>query len=77
MEQSYKTVSVRMSQELYTALKDLADRDCRSVPSYIRKLLREHIRRLPPEEWGGARGRGLPHIAGGAAHDSHGRPRAL
>ena len=25
-----------MSQELYTALKDLADRDCRSVPSYIR-----------------------------------------
>lgn len=38
------------SQELYTALKDLADRDCRSVPSYIRKLLREHIRRLPPEE---------------------------
>ena len=50
MEQSYKTVSVRMSQELYTALKDLADRDCRSVPSYIRKLLREHIRRLPGED---------------------------
>ena len=50
MEQSYKTVSVRMSQELYTALKDLADRDCRSVPCHIRKLLREHIRRLPPEE---------------------------
>ena len=50
MTDGNKTVSVRMSQELYTALKDLADRDCRSVPSYIRPLLRDHIRRLPPQE---------------------------
>lgn len=43
MEEKLKTVAVKLPQELYDALKKLAEEDCRSVPSYIRLVLREHI----------------------------------
>lgn len=52
MKKYEKAVTVGMSQELYDALKRLAEEDCRSVPSYIRIVLREHVekkrRELPP-----------------------------
>ena len=38
-----KKVTVGLPQELYDALKERAEEDCRSVPSYIRLILREHI----------------------------------
>lgn len=38
-----KKVTVGMSQELYDKLKKLAAEDCRSVPSYIRVVLKEQI----------------------------------
>ena len=43
MQKKDKKVTVGMQQELYDALKRLAAEDCRSVPSYIRSLLWEHI----------------------------------
>ncbi|MCI9169906.1 MAG: hypothetical protein HFF42_03030 [Lawsonibacter sp.] len=43
MKKIEKKITVGMSQELYDALKRLAVEDCRSVPSYIRLVLREHI----------------------------------
>lgn len=43
MQKKDKTVTVGMPQELYDALKRLAVEDCRSVPSYIRLVLREHL----------------------------------
>ena len=52
MKKVEKNVTVGMSKELYTALQRLAEEDCRSVPSYIRLVLREHVekkrRELPP-----------------------------
>ena len=42
MKKADKKVVVGMSQELYDTLKQLATEDSRSVPSYIRLLLREH-----------------------------------
>lgn len=43
MQNKDKKVTVGMPQELYDALKQLAVEDCRSVPSYIRLVLREHL----------------------------------
>lgn len=43
MKKIEKKITVGMLQELYDALKRLAVEDCRSVPSYIRLVLREHI----------------------------------
>lgn len=52
MKKAEKNVTVGMSTELYNTLKQLAEKDCRSVPSYIRLVLREHVekkrRELPP-----------------------------
>ena len=39
-----KTVSVLMPLELYKTLKRLAEESCRSIPSYIRIALSEHVR---------------------------------
>lgn len=50
-----KTVSVVMPVELYEAIKRLAEEDVRSIPSYIRLVLREHIEQknsVPPQEDG-------------------------
>lgn len=47
MKKVEKKVTVGMSQELYDALKRLAVADCRSVPSYIRLVLREHLKEGP------------------------------
>lgn len=38
-----KTVSVRMPPDLYETLKQLAQEECRSVPSCIRLILQEHL----------------------------------
>lgn len=46
MKKIEKKVTVGMPQELYDALKKLAEEDCRSVPSYVRLVLREHIESL-------------------------------
>lgn len=43
MKKIEKRVTVGMSQELYNTLKRLAEEDCRSVPSYVRLVLREHL----------------------------------
>lgn len=43
MKKVEKKVVIGMPQELYDALKKLAEEDCRSVPSYIRQVLWEHI----------------------------------
>lgn len=40
-----KAVNVSMPLNLYETLKKLAEEDCRSVPSYIRIVLLEHVRR--------------------------------
>lgn len=42
MKKYEKAVTVGMPTELYDTLKQLAEEDCRSVPSYIRLVLREH-----------------------------------
>ena len=50
-----KTVSVIMPLELYETLKKLAEEDVRSIPSYIRLVLMEHIEQknsVPPKEDG-------------------------
>lgn len=46
MKRIDKKVTVGMSQEFYDALKRLAVEDCRSVPSYIRLVLRKHIEKI-------------------------------
>ena len=43
MKEQLKTVTVKLPQDYYDVLKKLADADFRSVPSYIRLVLREHI----------------------------------
>lgn len=43
MQKRDKKVAVGMPQELYDTLKQLAEEDRRSVPSYIRLILWEHI----------------------------------
>ena len=43
MKKADKKVTVGMSQELYDVLKKLATEDCRSVPSYIRLVLKENV----------------------------------
>lgn len=43
MKKYEKAVTVGMSKELYDILKQLAEEDCRSVPSYVRLVLREHL----------------------------------
>lgn len=44
MKKNEKKVTVGMTQEVYDALKALAKEDCRSVPSYIRLVLRTHLK---------------------------------
>ena len=39
-----KTVNVLMPLDLYEILKELAEKHCRSIPSYIRIVLFEHVR---------------------------------
>lgn len=39
-----KTVNVSMPLELYETLKRLAEESFRSIPSYIRIVLLEHVR---------------------------------
>ena len=43
MKKLEKKVTVGIPQELYDALKQRAEEDCRSVPSYVRLVLRGHI----------------------------------
>ena len=43
MRKIERKVTVGMPQELYDVLKKLAEEDFRSVPSYIRQVLWEHI----------------------------------
>ena len=43
MEKLDKKVLVGMPQELYDELKRLAEEDYRSVPSYIRLVLKEQV----------------------------------
>ena len=45
-----KTVSVVIPLELYETIKRLAEEEVRSVPGYIRVVLREHIQKssVPP-----------------------------
>ena len=45
MKKAEKNFTVGMSTELYNTLKQLAGEDCRSVPSYIRMILREHTKK--------------------------------
>jgi len=40
-----KTVKVTMPQELYDTVKKMAKETYRTVPSYIRVILRDHIGR--------------------------------
>lgn len=46
MKKIEKKVTVGMPRELYDALKKLAEEDFRSVPRYVRLVLREHIESL-------------------------------
>jgi len=39
-----KTVGVTMPLELYQTLKELAEEDQRSIPSYIRLVLKEYTK---------------------------------
>jgi len=39
-----KTVAVNMSLELYQAIKKLAEENQRSIPSYIRLVLKEYTK---------------------------------
>lgn len=41
-----KKVTVGMPQALYDTLKQLAEEDSRSIPSYVRLVLWEHIKSL-------------------------------
>ena len=41
-----KTVSLVLPQEIYDKVKRLAKEDCRSVPSYLRMMLYNHLRGL-------------------------------
>lgn len=43
-----KTVGVIMPLELYDTLKKLAEEDERSIPSYIRLVLWNHLEQKPP-----------------------------
>lgn len=45
MQSADKKVVVGMSKEFYDALKRLAEDDFRSVPSYIRHVLQEHVKK--------------------------------
>lgn len=50
-----KTVSVAMPLELYDVLKRLAEEDVRSIPSYIRLVLWDHLEKkhsVPPQRQG-------------------------
>ena len=48
--ESRKTVSLAMPQELYDRLKELAKEDCRTIPSYIRQLIKTHLRTVEKNE---------------------------
>ncbi len=41
-----KTVALVLPQEAYDKLKSLAKEDCRSVPSYLRMIVYNYLRRL-------------------------------
>ena len=41
-----KTVGLVLPQEAYDKLKSLAKEDCRSVPSYLRMIIYNYLRRL-------------------------------
>ena len=43
MKKNEKKVTVGMPQELYDTLKQLAQEDFRSIPSYIRLVLQKHL----------------------------------
>ena len=42
-KQSKKTVAVTLPLELYEQLKSYAEEDYRTVPSYIRQILKLHL----------------------------------
>lgn len=46
MKRVDKKVTVGMPQALYDTLKQLAEEDSRSIPSYVRLALWEHIKSL-------------------------------
>ena len=51
-----KTVGLLLSQEDYVRLKTLAKDNCRTVPSYLRVMIHNYLRRLDrpdtgPEDW--------------------------
>ena len=51
-----KIVRLGLPEECYNKIKELADDTCRSVPSYIRMIVYNYLRRLDqpdtdPEDW--------------------------
>ncbi len=44
MKKIDKTVAVGMPLELYNIVRRLAEQDQRSVPSYIRLVLKDHVK---------------------------------
>jgi len=46
-QEPQKTVKVTIPQELYDTVKKMAKETCRTVPSYIRIILRDHIGQKP------------------------------
>lgn len=48
-----KTVSVSMPPELYEIIKRLAEEEVRSVPGYIRVVLRDHLEEKTPSRRSG------------------------
>lgn len=43
MKKADKKVTVRMPQELYDALKQMAEEDSRSIPNFIRQVLWAYV----------------------------------
>lgn len=41
-----KTVALGLPEECYVKIKELADDTCRTVPSYIRMIVYNYLRRL-------------------------------
>ena len=44
-----KTVGLILPQEKYDKLKHLAEENCRTVPSYLRVMIYNYLRRLESE----------------------------
>ena len=45
-----KTVSLLLPQEDYARIKELARDNCRTVPSYLRVMIHNHLHRLDRPE---------------------------